>query len=216
MNLEELRQRVRAACAGGGPAGAHLPTGFPVLDALLGNRGWPCPGLVEILTDHSGIGALRLLVPALAAQSARGRWLIWVSPPYLPYVPALLKEGVATDRILIVESGEADPRTLATGALALRTQNSLWTFEQALRFPDAGASLAWLGAVEPLALRRLKLACEAGGGLGVMFRPLRFAEQASPAALRLALAAGQAPGTLGVRLLKGGQDPRRTECELAW
>ncbi len=209
-------RRAQVWRAGEAPVGAHLPTGFPALDTLLGARGWPCPGLVEILTEHHGIGALRLLLPALAALSQRRRWLVWVSPPHIPYAPALVGQGVATERVLIVDSEEASgPQGSPARMNEQRTKARLWTFEQALRFPDCGASLVWLKAVEPLTLRRLKLACEAGGALGVMFRPLPFAEQASPAAVRLALAPGQTPETLAVRILKGGRGHRLQQCQIA-
>jgi hypothetical protein len=61
------------------------------------------------------------------------------------------------------------------------------------------------------ALRRLKLAAEEGGSLGVLFRPLRCARDPSPAALRLALEPC-AGGGLDVVVLKGrGCTPGRVE-----
>ena len=44
-------------------------------------------------TPGSGpIGELQLVIPALAALS-RERWILWLSPPYIPYAPALAASG---------------------------------------------------------------------------------------------------------------------------
>ena len=47
-----------------------LSTGFSTLDAGLPGGGWPCTGLIEILTPRTGLGELRLLVPLLALALA--------------------------------------------------------------------------------------------------------------------------------------------------
>jgi hypothetical protein len=72
-----------------------LPTGFPALDEMLPGAGWPMGALTEILVPREGAGELRLVMPALADLSARGRWLAWVGPPYVPYAPALEARGIA-------------------------------------------------------------------------------------------------------------------------
>lgn len=205
MNLEALLRGAKVWRAGEMPPVGELASGFPALDALLPGGGWPLPGLTEMLSDDEGIGALRLLLPALAMLSRRGQWLIWISPPHIPYAPALAAAGVDLARLLIVEADAGPRRDGAEG---------LWAFEQALRFPDCGAALAWLGAIEPLRLRRLKLGCEAGQSLGIMFRPRRYAHQPSPAALRLELTP-VASGTLEVDVLKCRGRLRARSCRLA-
>jgi len=47
--------------------------------------------------------------------------------------------------------------------------------------------LLWLKGTDDRWLRRLKLAAEAGGALGVLFRPERHRFESSPATLRLAV-----------------------------
>jgi hypothetical protein len=149
-----------------------LSTGFAALDAGLPGGGWPRHGLVEILTSHPGVGELYLLLPALAALSRfdPARWCTWVSPPHVPYAPALEAHGVALDRMLVVQ-----------------THLPLWAHEQALRSGACELALAWLPRVSPRALRRLQLAAEQGRALGVLYRSRRFAQEASPAMLRLLL-----------------------------
>jgi len=163
-----------------------VPTGFPALDAELPGGGWPAAALTEILPQHEGIGELRILGHALANLSARGRWLAWIAPPYLPYAPALQAAGMDLARLIVVRT--RSPR------------ETLWAVEQALRSNSCGAVLAWPGKITWPGLRRLQLATEGSQALAVLFRPPRTASEASPAALRLAL--DTCEGDLAVRILK--------------
>jgi len=76
----------------------------------------------------------------------------------------------------------------------------LWSFEQTLRSGACDIALAWVRSALPRQIRRLHLAAEQGGTLGVLFRPGEAARDSSPAALRVAVEPA-APGTR-VTLLK--------------
>lgn len=167
------------------PAG--LPTGFPRLDAALPGGGWPANTLVEVLLGRAGIGEVSLWLPVLLQLAAAPRWVAWVSPPYVPYGPALAQAGLPPERLLWVTPGTP--------------AEALWATEQSLRSGACAAALAWMDKVTDRALRRLKLAAEQGQALGVVFRPLAQAAQASPATLRLALHPRPAGG-LDVEVLK--------------
>ncbi len=201
--LEQLLVHAKVWRASETSATPGIPTDFPVLDGLLPNHGWPQSSLTEILSEQEGIGALRLVLPAMVRFS-QAQWVIWVCPPHVPYAPALQASGVALERVLIVEPDE-DQRA--------DTEYILWVFEQALRFPDCGVAMAWIGAAQPVRLRRLQLACEQGQTWGVMFRPESYAVQPSPAALRLSLVAN-ANRTVSVRILKSQGGARMTSCQL--
>jgi hypothetical protein len=219
VTIDEIMRRARLWRAGEASAEAGLPTGFPALDAALPAGGWPFPGLIEILSGHPGSGALRLVLPVLARLAQTRRWLIWVAPPYQPYAPALQAAGIDLSRVMIVDVDDTDtavpvgrvPRgaTPATGGGQV-----LWAFEQALRFPGCGAGLLWPGVLETLTLRRLQLACEAGGTLGVLFRASEFANQPSPAALRLLLTPQPAADALDITILKCRGGVRARECRV--
>lgn len=205
MSLDELIRSAKVWRAGEVPPGRSLATGFPALDDLLPMRGWPYPALIELLTDFEG-GTLPLCLPALAALSQQ-RWLIWVAPPYLPHAPALQRYGLELARVLIIAAPPDPQKPLAAAILPgprASWHTNLWTFEQALRCADCGASLAWFEHLEPLHLRRLQLACEVGDSLGILFRPARYATAASPAALRLLLTPAADTG-LNIELLKGNR-----------
>lgn len=172
MSLDSLLQRTDVWRGGVAAPPTGLASGFAALDACL-NGGWPRGAVSELLMARAGIGELTLLVPALARLSREGRWLVLVAPPYVPYAPALVRAGVDLARAIVVEPPAA--------------REALWVTEQALRAGACGAVLLWREEVEPRALRRLQLAAETGGGLGVLFRSLRHAGESSPAALRLRL-----------------------------
>lgn len=172
MSLDSLLQRTDVWRGGVAPPPTGLASGFAALDARL-SGGWPRGAVSELLFARAGIGEFTLLVPALARLSREGRWLVLVAPPYVPYAPALTRAGVDLARAIVVE-----PRV---------PRDALWVAEQTLRAGACGAVLLWREEVEPRALRRLQLAAETGGGLGVLFRSLRYAGESSPAALRLRL-----------------------------
>lgn len=173
----------------GGLPGGRPPavaTGFETLDALLPGGGWPRGALTELLVPGEGIGALQLLMPALAQLSRERRWIAWVAPPYVPYAPALAAAEVDLSRQLLVH-----PKADSDG---------LWALEQTLRSGTCGAVLAWPLAGDGRVLRRLQLAAEAGESCGFLFRPLAMARHFSPAAVRLEV---QREGEgLSVRILK--------------
>jgi hypothetical protein len=164
-----------------------LPTGHAALDGLLPGGGWPTNVVTEILFPREGIGELRLLLPVLASLSREGRRVAWVDPPHLPYPPALADAGAELSRFLVV-------RTVAG-------RDRFFAVEQCLRSGACGAVLAWPGAWDDRCIRRLQLAAEKGGSLGVLFRAERACGRFSMAALRLRVA--PSPRGVSVEILKG-------------
>ncbi len=188
MNLDHLLQRADIWRGGQLTAAAGVvASGYSELDALLPGGGWPQGALTEILMPRQGIGALRLLMPALARLSHEDRWICWVAPPHIPYAPALVNAGVDLSRVLLVH-----PRA---------RQDGLWAVEQSLRSGRCGAVLAWPTLDDGAVMRRLQLAAEAGDTPGFLFRAQRFAQRPSPAALRLQLDT-RVDGNLSVSILK--------------
>ena len=169
---------------------AGLASGYPELDRHLPGGGWPRESLTEVLTEHYGIGELRLLMPALARLSTETSpqdftepgWIAWVAPPFQPYPPALQQCGIDLSRMLIVR-----PRD---------DSEILWSAEQALSSGTCAAVLLWPSMLDDQASRRLQLAAEKGRSWAIAFRPLAARRQPSAAALRIELH----PGTQGTRV----------------
>ena len=186
----------------GGAAGevpATVPSGFRRLDERLPGGGWPLSTLIELLLPTAGVGEIRLLLPALCqlsqAMPGEPRWIAWLAPPHLPYAPALVDAGLDPARMLVVR-----PRA---------GLDRLWAMEQALRSGACAAVLGWAGEARDPMLRRLKLAAEEGGTLAFLLRPSMHRNEASPAALRLALTAREYG--LDVEVLKSRCGPARIE-----
>jgi protein ImuA len=152
---------------------AGLSTGFRQLDETLYGGGWPLGQTIELLSDSNGLGAMGLFLPAMETLSARGRWQVFIAPPFMPYAPLLDARGIDTGQVLLVHPQNR--------------QDLLWSIEQALRSTTCSAVFAWLGAGEfrYSELRKLQLAAADSDTLSVLFRPRQAAHNHAPASLRL-------------------------------
>lgn len=149
-----------------------VTTGYKALDQLLADSGWPTQGLTEILHNHQGMGELRLLMPAMAQLSQKpNRWVLLVSPPYIPYAPALSQAGIDLTRLLIVK-----PES---------TADQQWVLEQALASNSCSMVMAWPKQASHKQLRRLQVASKSGDCLGILYRHSQVAALPSPAELRI-------------------------------
>ncbi|MFW5825579.1 MAG: translesion DNA synthesis-associated protein ImuA [Marinobacter sp.] len=162
-------------------------TGFEALDRQLDGLGWPRGALSECLLDAPGIGELQLILPLLRRMTERGQAVFWVNPPLTPYAPALAREGVDLEQLVVVQT-DSHP-------------DLLWTLENCLRSPVTGLVMAWPETMAAREIRRLQLAAEAGQSTCILFRSRRQAGQSSPAALRLELLPDDRLG-LRVNILK--------------
>ena len=177
---------------------AAQPTGHAALDALLPGGGWPEAALTELLLAADGLGELRLLLPTLARLTRAAQPVVLVAPPYLPFPAGWRQAGVDLAHLHLIDAAPRD---------------ALWAAEQCLRSGCIGAVLAWPKAashqpVDDRALRRLQVAADSGRALGFVFRDLRAAANASPAALRIAIEG--APPRLRVLKCRGGNPPPRS------
>jgi hypothetical protein len=174
-------------------------TGRSALDARLPGGGWPTASLIEVLLDDTGLGEVQLFLPALVECQRRAAhggsddapWLVWIAPPHEPYAPALAQQGIELGRLLIVRPASAT--------------EALWAAEQALGSGVCAAVLLWLKGTDDRWLRRLKLAAEAGGALGVLFRPERHRFESSPASVRLLMTQGEHEARLDLLKVQGGR-----------
>src|ERR1700681_340169 len=169
-------------------------TGNSSLDARLPGGGWPTASLIEVLLDATGLGEVQLFLPALVQCQRRtedARWLVWIAPPHEPYAPALAQQGIELGRLLVVRPASAT--------------EALWAAEQALSSGVCAAVLLWLKGTDDRWLRRLKLAAEAGGALGVLVRPGRHRFESSPPRLRLGGTRGEHEARLDLLKVQGGR-----------
>ena len=173
----------------------HCSTGFASLDKELPGTGWPADGVTEFLHDRAGIGELRLLAPALARMThEQNRWVLFVSPPYIPYPPALAQAGIDLTRVIV-----SQPKA---------PKDYLWVLEKALASQSCSAVIAWPSRIHEKQIRRLQLASKDGYSWGILFRSEESSKNASPAELRLRLrplpgnSLGKDNSSIAVKILK--------------
>jgi hypothetical protein len=182
---------------GASVARAVVPTGFDELDSHLPGGGWPLGAITEIFVDGYGIGELGLLMPAMAAltkgdPAKPAKWVAWISPPFVPYAPALQQHGLNLDRLLMIHPTSGN-------------KSRLWAIEQVVRSGSSAGVLAWVAAAEDVILRRLQLAAEDQGCWVLLFRPASASQQRSPAALRIRLSQAQAATRVQIFKCRGGR-----------
>ena len=165
---------------------ATVATGYHALDQVLPEGGLPVTGVTEILCPHWGCGEVELVSSALASLSQQARWLVWVNPPWMPYAPALMQQGIALENTLVVHSQQ--------------DKDTLWAMEQCLSSGACSAVQGWPRNPTPQHIRRLQLAAQKGNSLCLLMRPQAQMQQPSPAPLRLAM--GPLQQELQVRVVK--------------
>jgi protein ImuA len=174
-----------------------ISTGSRALDRLLPAGGLRQGTLVEYLSSGGGCGAGTLALAAAREACQGGRALIVVGTLRVPsfesksstpgngtptrragapvpttfYPPAAAAWGIDLSRLVILRPAkEAD---------------AVWALDQALRCRGVGAVFAECDRLDVRDFRRLQLAAEAGGTLGLLLRPDRLRGQPTWADVRL-------------------------------
>ena len=165
------------------------PTGYPQLDAILPTRGWPQNAMMEIITPHWGMGELQLLMPFMRSITEQGKWILWISPPYLLYAPALVRASIDIKQVLVVQ-------------LENSCKEVLWTIEKALQTESCGLVLAWQNWLPNKVIRRLQLAAESGQTLGALFHHRDSKDSLSSLRLRINPVSDQNYQSTRIEILK--------------
>lgn len=200
--LAALRARVARMENGGGPRREGE------IEVCAGMPGMARAAVHEVLAAEPGCGAGfaamvlgRTEGSVLWIGSARAEWQAWP--------PGLAAWGLTPDRLVLLR--------------AERWKDALWAMEEALRCPAVGGALLVPGwedraPLDLTATRRLQLAAEAGGGLGLVLRADGAAAQGQTAAhtrWRVAPAEGDEPHwRLELLRMRGGRP--RAAVNVAW
>jgi protein ImuA len=163
-------------------------TGLPALDALSPGGAWARGAVHEALADvRQGplprSFALLLARSAMAGEDGDGGIVVWSDPAGDLYPPAIAAGGVPLDRLLLLR-----PPT---------PRDEVWAVAECLRCPAVVAVVAAVPKLTRVEARRLQLAAERGGGVGVMMRPWGRASDVYAAATRWLVA--PAPGDAEVQ-----------------
>lgn len=164
--LADLRRRVGELERGRAAQRPTLPFGVPSIDAALPGGGLALGTLHEIGGGGDGAvdGATAALFVAGIAARVRGQVLWCVTRADL-FAPALAQAGLRPARVIHVEAG--DENTL------------LSCFEEGLRHGGLGAVVGEVARLPMTASRRLRLAAESSGTLGLAIRRWRRPAEAA-------------------------------------
>ncbi|GLP96174.1 translesion DNA synthesis-associated protein ImuA [Paraferrimonas sedimenticola] len=162
------------------------PSGFARLDQELAGGGWPQTGVCQLICAEPGQGELQLLLPLIKRLSQDNQWLVWLSPPAIPYPPALAAAGVDLAQQLWLQPEDH--------------KQALWALEQSVSSGACRMALAWLDHLSLSQARRLQLVAEKGNCLLFLFVAQAHECDSHPVQLKLELAR-QLQGTQ-VRIIK--------------
>lgn len=164
--IDALRDQIRRIEAVGRRQSDVLPFGVEVVDAALPGGGLALGALHEVAGGGQGAidGAAAALFAAGVLARTRGPVLWCVTRPDL-FAPALSQAGLDPDRVIYVEAGD-EKAVLAC-------------FEEGLRHGGLGGVVAELARLSMTASRRLQLAAETSGTIGIAVRRWRRATEAA-------------------------------------
>jgi protein ImuA len=191
--LSVLRRRMEEIESWGGSGlRSRVATGVSALDGLFPGGGMRRGTLVELLSSGDGAGAWTLGLAMVQRVCGEGKVLVVVDERSWFYPPGACALGLDLRRCLVVR-----PAQMRQALAAMR---------QALLCGAVGGVIGWfdrLGAVDG---RRLRLAAESGGGVGLLVRPAEAAGLPTGAAARLvvsSIATGEPARRFKVEVLRG-------------
>jgi protein ImuA len=144
------------------------------IDAHLPQGGLARAGLHEILAADPGAAAAF----AAVILGRAGGPVLWIGQDPDAWPSGLAQFGLSPAELVL--------------ARAPKPVDGLWAMEEALRCPAVKGALLNLSDLDLTAARRLQLAAEAGGALGVLLRP--DVEEAGPSAALTRWRVGALPG----------------------
>jgi len=173
-----------------GPTSRGFRTGLAAIDQLLPHGLFARGAVHEILTEprHGTPRFFPLLLARAAAGADRmmGRWgdgqrdlvhltsphhsicpsphlpvcspIVWCDPRRTLYPPAVAASGVPPEKLFLLYPSNA--------------AEQLWAITECLRCKGVAATIAPVSRLSRTEARRLQLAAERGGGVGILLRPL--------------------------------------------
>jgi protein ImuA len=181
--LSALRARIARLDRSGGALPEADGGGIPLCEgidaALPGGGGLSRAAVHEVLAAEPGAAAG--FCALLLARA--GGTVLWIAAEPDAWPPGLARFGLSPADLVLVQ--------------APRPVDGLWAMEEALRCPGVAGALLVLKGLDLTAARRLQLAAEAGGALGLLLRPDEEDSAGGASAALTRWRVGALPGTGG-------------------
>ncbi|WP_426122781.1 ImuA family protein [Pararhizobium sp. PWRC1-1] len=164
--ISDLRERIASLQGSSARKVGCLPFGVPEIDAVLPGGGLAHGALHEFAGGGGGTvdGAAAALFAAGVAARTKGKIVWCLTRPDL-FFPAIAQAGLDPNRVIFVESD--------------REEDVLASMEEALSYGGLGAVVAELVRLPMKASRRLQLAAEKKGTMGLVVRRWRRQTEAN-------------------------------------
>ena len=152
--IGRLERTGAAAALARAEAGSVLLT--EAIDAALPGGGLARAALHEVVAEEAGAAA-GFAAMLLGRAAGDGGTVLWIGPAPDAWPPGLARYGLSPASLVMVR--------------APRPADGLWAMEEALRCTAVAGALLMLTDIDLTAARRLQLAAETGGALGLLLRP---------------------------------------------
>ncbi|MGN6307659.1 MAG: ImuA family protein [Mesorhizobium sp.] len=164
--MDALRARIERIEASRKRVKDILPFGVETVDSRLPGGGLSLGALHEVAGGGNGAidGAAAALFVAGIAARTKGKTLWCLTRPDL-FAPAIAQAGLGPDRVIYVEAGDE--------------KSVLACFEEGLRHGGLGSVVAEVSRLSMTGSRRLQLAAEGSGTIGLALRRWRRQTDAS-------------------------------------
>ena len=164
--VEELRERIQRLEGAVTRRRTVLSFGVKEIDRRLPEGGLALGALHEVAGGGNGAvdGAAAALFAAGIAARTRGK-VLWCITRKDLFAPALAQSGLLPDRVIYVEASDE--------------KSVLACFEEGLRHGGLGAVVAEVARLSMTASRRLQLAAEGSGSIGIAIRRWRRQTEAA-------------------------------------
>ncbi len=203
--VQELRERVRSLEeADRSAAQAAVSSGSAVLDRLLPHGGFRRGTLIEGLSAEEGSGAGTLAFLAAQEACTEGGALVVMDRRRQFYPPAASALGIDLSKLVVVRP-ESE-------------RDELWALGHVLRCQAVAAVWEPVEKLDGRTFRRLQLAAESGGSLGLLLRPASARGQPTWADVQLLVSPRTSQGGRRVQVevvrCRGGTGGAAVELEI--
>lgn len=136
-------------------------TGLLQLDNVLPGKGWPCAGLVDIVSVKSFEGVMPFLMPLMSEETHLNNKLILFDPPYIPYHESISNKGINSNNIIIVKPDKL-----------IKNRRSIIydLFKQGLNLDDCNVVIMWANKLPFQVSRQFNLISQLNNTLALIIR----------------------------------------------
>jgi protein ImuA len=156
MDKDELRRTLARTQAA--PVRSHgFRTGLNELDQIAPAGIFQGGAVHELLVPRQAVCPTSVALLLASAAQKSGGTVAWSDPERELHLPALSAAGINLRRLILLRS--------------VNRADQLWALAECLRCCGVGATVASIERLNQIEARRLQLAAERGGGVGIFIRP---------------------------------------------